>query len=158
MEPAEVWLLLLMIVLTVATGVSVTRLIRYRDSYPVKQLSPIVTIVVAVNIWLACCMLAAVQFTYPFVKPNPSTFIFVCNLFYVFFREMAIIGFYVRCMRICLAYYKQVNCRPVIAVFRSELLICLMTACVSAVLPVVMIIEKYALHEQISEFFHFFSE
>lgn len=65
---------------------------------------------------------------------------FVCCLFYNFLREVTVIGFVFRCTRICIAYYKSVDCRPVLAVFRSEVLICALACTFSLILPVVQLI------------------
>lgn len=69
METPEVVLLLLLVLQTSAMVYSVIRLVRYRDNYPVKQLSPRVTIMIAVALWLASLMLAIVQFKFPGPKP-----------------------------------------------------------------------------------------
>jgi|JI6StandDraft_1071083.scaffolds.fasta_scaffold03841_3 hypothetical protein len=119
MDLPDILLMVLILIQTATMVGSIVQLVRYRESYPIKQLSPRVTIMISVAAWLSCLLLAIVQFTGNGKAKEPNNFVIICNLFYVFFREVTILGFSLRILRICIAYYKRINCRPVMAVFRS---------------------------------------
>lgn len=138
---------------------SLVRLRKYRENYPIKQLSPKVTGVLTVACVLVSLQLVIVQLAYPGEKPPRENLVVICNMFYAFFRQLIVFGFYLRCLRICVAYYKQLNCRPIIAIFSSERLIILLAVILSLSLPIVLLIENTALEKvPLSEFFHFFSK
>jgi len=159
MKAPVIAMLLLMAAHTLVAGMSVIRLARYRELYPVKQLSPRVSIVVSLSMWMASVLMMIVVLVYP--QPDKRIIednVFVCSLFYNFLREAAILGFHLRCLRICLAYHKSINYSLVMKIFRSEMMICLVASLFSLLLPIVQIIEKYAIKsDTLNEFFNFFS-
>lgn len=154
METKFIVLLVLLALQLAATVFSVVWLIKYRESYPVKQLSPRVTILISASLWLASGLLTIYEICYDERLLTDGN-IFTCNQFYAFFREVAVLGFYLRCMRICVAYYKQLDCRLIMAIFRSEVFICLLVCGFSLLLPIVQIFQKYVADNKPSELFIF---
>ena len=79
-------------------------LIRRRNIYPIKQLSPRLTLLISVSIIITSGILLVCRLT-EIHRTNSAT-LATMSMLYVFFREFIIIAFYMRCLRICAAYFK----------------------------------------------------
>lgn len=113
-------------------GYSAVLLTRRKDIYPIKQLSPRLTLMISISIIIVSSILLICRFGEicdPYETDNGI--IALMSMLYVFFREFIIIAFYMRCLRICTAYFK-VEKQIVILIFSNEMGIALVTAIISA--------------------------
>jgi hypothetical protein len=138
--------------------VSTVQLFKYSEVYPVKQLSPILTFVVSTGILISCALLSTAKLITdnPF-DPDDLT-MEILREFYQFFRELVILGFYMRCFRICLAYSKFGSVKWLQWIFSAEGRILIVTVLLSLIIPAVRLIERATGSANSSLFFRFFDK
>ena len=107
LTPSEAYKIVFPILLTIQLCVVTfcgILLIRRRNFYPIKQLSPFLTLYISISTLIVSLILAICRFT-DIYKSNNWVFALM-SVLYVFFREFLILAFYMRCLRICAAYFK----------------------------------------------------
>jgi uncharacterized membrane protein len=113
-EVSKIVLPILFTIQFIAVLISGYLLIKQRNIFPIKQLSPRLTLLILVSIIITSIILLVCKLTDIHTKNNGV--LALMSVLYVFFREFIIIAFYMRCLRICAAYFNT-SLKLIIAVF-----------------------------------------
>ena len=119
-------------------------LIRRRAIYPIKQLSPILTLFISASTIVVSGILVTCRLTS--IHDNNGPILATLNILYVFFREFIILTFYMRCLRICAAYWKTQS-KLVFAIFSREPRIALLAVVICTVPAFIQLVQYQVNHE-----------